>query len=53
MKQTEFTTDTLIDQLLFALDAERHEAFVAALDNPPTPGPKLKALLKRVPAWEA
>ncbi len=45
--------DVLLDQRLFALDAARHEAFVAALDNPPAPGPKLKALLKRVPAWEA
>ena len=45
--------DVLLDQRLFALDAERHDAFLAALDNPPAPGPKLKALLKRVPAWEA
>lgn len=45
--------DVLLDQRLFALDAERHDAFVAALDSPPAPGPKLKALLKRVPAWEA
>ncbi len=45
--------DVLLDQRLFALDAERHDAFVKALDNPPAPGPKLKALLKRVPAWEA
>jgi len=42
--------DVLLDQRLFALDAERYDAFVAALDNPPAPGPKLKALLKRVPA---
>ncbi len=43
--------DTLLDQRLFVLDAERHEAFVHALDNPPAPGPKLRALLKRTPAW--
>ena len=24
----------------------------AALDNPPAPGPKLKALLRRTPAWQ-
>jgi uncharacterized protein (DUF1778 family) len=45
--------DVLLDQRLFALDAERYDSFVAALDNPPAPGPKLQALLKRRPAWEA
>lgn len=45
--------DTLLDQRLFVLDAERHEAFVHALDNPPAPGPKLRALLRRTPAWAA
>jgi len=43
--------DVLLDQRLFALDAERHDAFVAALDNPPAPGPKLRALLRRTQAW--
>lgn len=45
--------DVLLDQRLFTLDPERYEAFVQVLDNPPAPGPKLKALLKRLPAWEA
>ena len=45
--------DVLLDQRLFALDAGRYDSFVAALDNPPAPGPKLQALLKRKPAWEA
>ncbi len=45
--------DVLLDQRLFTLDPERYGAFAHALDNPPAPGPKLKALLKRVPAWEA
>jgi len=45
--------DVLLDQRLFTLDPERYDAFVQALDNPPAPGPKLKALLRRVPAWEA
>lgn len=45
--------DVLLDQRLFALDDERYDAFVHALDNPPAPGPKLRALLRRVPAWEA
>jgi len=45
-------TDVLLDQRLFVLDTGRYEAFMDALDNPPPPGPKLKALLRRVPAWE-
>ncbi len=44
--------DVLLDQRLFVLDSERYDAFVHALDNPPAPGPKLRALLRRVPAWE-
>lgn len=44
--------DTLLDQRLFVLDADRYDAFIDALDNPPPPGPKLKALLARTPAWE-
>ncbi|MFL9503000.1 DUF1778 domain-containing protein [Rhodopseudomonas palustris] len=43
--------DVLLDQRLFTLDLERYDAFMQALDNPPAPGPKLKALLRRVPAW--
>nr|WP_026792847.1 DUF1778 domain-containing protein [Pleomorphomonas oryzae] len=44
--------DVLLDQRLFALEPERYDAFMAALDNPPVPGPRLKALLGRVPAWQ-
>ena len=44
--------DVLLDQRLFVLDDERYEAFMQALDNPPAPGPKLRALLRRVPAWQ-
>lgn len=44
--------DVLLDQRLFVLDSERYDAFVHALDNPPAPGPRLRALLRRVPAWE-
>lgn len=43
--------DVLLDQRLFALDADRFDAFVDALDNPPAPGLKLRALLERKPAW--
>ncbi|MGE0008580.1 MAG: DUF1778 domain-containing protein [Parvibaculaceae bacterium] len=44
--------DVLLDQRLFTLDRERYDAFMQALDNPPAPGPKLKALLRRTPAWQ-
>ena len=43
--------DVLLDQRLFVLDPERYKAFVHALDNPPAPGPKLRGLLRRAPAW--
>ena len=43
--------DVLLDQRLFVLDADRYGAFMDALDNPPAPGPKLRSLLRRVPAW--
>lgn len=42
--------DTLPAQHHFTLDPDHYDAFVQALDNPPSPGPKLKALLRRVPA---
>ena len=44
--------DVLLDQRLFVLDADRYDAFMYALDNPPAPGPKLRSLLSRVPAWQ-
>jgi uncharacterized protein (DUF1778 family) len=43
--------DVLLDQRLFVLDAKRYDTFLHALDHPPTPGPKLRSLLRRVPAW--
>jgi uncharacterized protein (DUF1778 family) len=43
--------DVLLDRRLFVLDSERYDAFMHALDNPPAPGPKLRSLLRRVPAW--
>lgn len=45
--------DVLLDQRLFVLEPRNYDAFVHALDNPPAPGPKLRALLRRVPAWES
>jgi uncharacterized protein (DUF1778 family) len=44
--------DVLLDQRLFMLDSERFDGFMHHLDNPPAPGPKLKLLLRRVPAWQ-
>ncbi len=44
--------DILLDQRLFQLDDSRFAAFMEALDKPPAPGPKLRALLSRTPAWE-
>lgn len=44
--------DVLLDQRLFVLDANRFDGFMSALDTPPAPGTKLKALLRRVPAWQ-
>lgn len=41
----------LLDQRVFRPDAERFDAFVRMLDDPPAPGPKLRSLLRRVPAW--
>lgn len=43
--------DVLLDQRLFEMDSSRYEAFLHVLDNPPPPGPRLRALLRRVPAW--
>ena len=45
-------TDVLLDQRLFVLDADQYDAFTEALDNPPPPGSKLKALMKRRPTWQ-
>jgi uncharacterized protein (DUF1778 family) len=44
--------DVLLDQRLFVLDSKRYDAFVRALDSAPAPGPKLRSLLRRVPAWQ-
>lgn len=43
--------DVLLDRRLFTLDPEAHDVFLKALDEPPPPGPKLAALMRRVPAW--
>lgn len=44
--------DVLLDQRFFLLDDEGYDAFARVFDEPPAPGPKLRSLLRRVPAWE-
>lgn len=44
--------DVLLDQRLLNLNAEHYDAFLSALDNPQTPGEKLRSLLRRKPAWK-
>jgi uncharacterized protein (DUF1778 family) len=44
--------NVILDQRFFALDAGRFQAFVAALDRPPEPNRKLKALLAGNAPWE-
>jgi uncharacterized protein (DUF1778 family) len=43
--------DVLLDRRLFALNSDGYDRFMHALDNPPAPGPKLRSLLRRAPAW--
>ena len=45
--------DVILNQRLFVLDPKRYDAFLDALDNPPAPGVKLRALLRRAPAWKS
>ena len=57
--RTEFMIDTarrraidvLLDRRLFTLEGAAHDGFVQALDTPPAPGPKLRALMARKPVW--
>jgi uncharacterized protein (DUF1778 family) len=44
--------DVVLDQRLFVLDADQHEAFVRVLDNPPPPNVALRELLTRKSPWE-
>ena len=42
----------ILDQRTFFLDAKQHEEFLAMLDAPPVPLPRLEKLMKRRPLWE-
>jgi uncharacterized protein (DUF1778 family) len=44
--------DADLDQLLFVLGPDQHEAFVQILDNPPSPNAALRELLTRKSPWE-
>jgi len=44
--------EVVLDQVFFALDAEKFAQFVAMLDAPPKPNPALERLLARTPVWE-
>lgn len=58
--RTEFMIDivreqainVLLDRRYFALNSERFDDFMSVLDNPPAPGPRLRSLLRREPAWK-
>ena len=43
--------DALADRRVFQLDAERWDAFMAALAAPPKDNPRLRRLLARKPKW--
>lgn len=43
--------DVLLDQRLFILNADKHEAFLNVLDNSPPASKALKALMRRQPLW--
>ena len=44
--------DALLDRVLFRLGSDRHEAFVALLDAPPSPNRELAGLLSTPAPWE-
>ncbi|WP_408988178.1 DUF1778 domain-containing protein [Sphingomonas sp. SUN039] len=43
----------LIDDTALVLSAADFNSFVAALESSSAPGPKLRALMRRVPGWAA
>ncbi len=44
--------DVLLDQRLFVMTQEQHDAFMRVLDNPPPPNAALKKLLSSKSPWE-
>jgi uncharacterized protein (DUF1778 family) len=45
--------DVLLDQRLFVLKSDQHDAFMRVLDNPPAPSAALKKLLASKAPWES
>lgn len=45
--------DVLLERRLFALESDDFDAFAQVLDKAPAPGPRLKSLANRTPAWQA
>jgi len=48
----ELAVDVLLNQTVFNLSADQAEAFAKALENPPAPTEKLKALMQSKAPWE-
>ena len=44
--------DTILDQRVFYLSPDAHEAFLAMLDTPAKPDKRLRTKLTKKPAWE-
>ncbi|MEG4517959.1 MULTISPECIES: DUF1778 domain-containing protein [unclassified Microcoleus] len=44
--------DVILDRCFFGLDEIKFKQFLALLDAPPTPNPKLNALLKTKSPWD-
>ncbi|MBI5319157.1 DUF1778 domain-containing protein [Bradyrhizobium sp.] len=44
--------DVVLDQRLFVLEPDQHRTLMQVLDDPVEPGPKLRWLLHRTPAWQ-
>ena len=44
--------DVMLDQRLFVLEPDQHDAFMRVLYNPPPPNARLKKLLSRKSPWE-
>jgi len=44
--------DALLDRTVFAVDAKGHKEFLACLDAPPKPNPRLRRTLETAALWE-
>jgi uncharacterized protein (DUF1778 family) len=44
--------DTLLDRTIFMLDPDAYAAYVALLDAPPRPNPRLRRSLQTAAPWE-